>query len=208
MTSKNVCPILSLGTLWHFFNSYYYIFGTFMILGGLWLMIFGGRFFKITMFVAGQVSVAAFILIIMFTRVYPNITPMYVVWLTLMVSFGIGAGIGYAAQKWARVGVLLIGLWIGGLFGAIIYSMLFSVFQGGNPIGMLWMSIAFCGVIIGILSMIYFDHAVIVGSSLAGAYIFGRVRIIESINNSLFIGYLRVRRRFPKRIPSLSAIHD
>ncbi len=53
MTSKNVCPILTLGTLWHFFNAYYYIFGIFMILGGLWLMIFGGRYFKITMFVTG-----------------------------------------------------------------------------------------------------------------------------------------------------------
>jgi len=113
----------------------------------------------------------------MFTRVYPNIIPMYVVWLTLMVSIGIGSGIGYAAQKWARVGVLLIGLWVGGLFGALLYSMLFSVFAGSNPLGMLWMCIAFCGVLVGILSMIYFDHAVIIGSSLAGAYIFGRVRI-------------------------------
>jgi len=81
--------------------------------------------------------------------------------------------------------VLLIGLWIGGLFGALLYSMLSSVFAGGNPIGMLWMCIAFCGVIIGILSMIYFDHAVIVGSSLAGAYIFGRVRSPSSIFNFL-----------------------
>ncbi len=145
-------------------------------------MIFGGRFFKVTMFVAGQVSVAAMILIILFSRVYPNIIPMYVVWLSLIVSIGIGAGIGYAAQKWARVGVLLIGLWMGGLFGALLYSMLFSVFAGANPIGMLWMCIAICGVIIGILSMIYFDHAVIVGSSLAGSYIFSRVRS-SSINN-------------------------
>ena len=68
-----------------------------MILGGLWLMIFGGRFFKVTMFVTGQASVAAMILIILFSRVYPNIIPMYVVWLSLIVSIGIGAGIGYAA---------------------------------------------------------------------------------------------------------------
>ena len=78
--------------------------------------------------------------------------------------------------------MLLIGLWIGGLFGALLYSMLSSVFAGGNPIGMLWICIAFCGVIIGILSMIYFDHAVIVGSSLAGAYIFGRVSLSSIYN--------------------------
>jgi hypothetical protein len=45
MTSKEACPVLSLGTLWHFFNMYYHIFGIFMILGGLFLMVFGGRYF-------------------------------------------------------------------------------------------------------------------------------------------------------------------
>ena len=77
--------------------------------------------------------------------------------------------------------MLLIGLWIGGIFGALLYTILFSAFASGNPIGTLWMCIALCGVIIGILSMIYFDHAVIVGSSLAGAYVFGRVRFLKLI---------------------------
>ncbi len=55
---------------------------------------------------------------------------MWVVWLTLMVSVGMGAGIGFAAQKWARIGVLIIGVWIGGLAGALLYSMVFHVFAG------------------------------------------------------------------------------
>ena len=68
-----------------------------MMLTGLFLLVFGGRMFKITMFLAGEVSVASFIMIIMFAAVYPNNSPMWVVWLTLMVSTGMGAGIGYAA---------------------------------------------------------------------------------------------------------------
>ena len=39
---------------------------------------------------------AGFILIIMFAEVYPHNSPMWVVWLTLMVSLGLGSGIGYA----------------------------------------------------------------------------------------------------------------
>ena len=66
MTSNQSCPVMSLGTLWHFFNAYYYIFGVTMILGGIFLMILGGRLYKVTMFVAGEISVAAFIMIIMF----------------------------------------------------------------------------------------------------------------------------------------------
>jgi hypothetical protein len=97
LTSREACPILSLGTLWHFFNLYYHIFGVTMILGGIYLMILGGRHYKVTMFLAGQIAIAAFIMIMMFSSVYPNNAPMWVVWLTLIVSVGIGAGIGFAA---------------------------------------------------------------------------------------------------------------
>ena len=97
MDTSEACPVLSLGTLWHFFNTYYYIFGVTMILTGLFLMIFGGRLFKVTMFLAGMVSVTAFIMIIMFAMVYPSNSPMWVVWLTLMVGAGMGCGVGYAA---------------------------------------------------------------------------------------------------------------
>lgn len=174
MNSPVACPVLSLGTLWTFFNDYYYIFGVSMILIGILLMVFGGRFFKVTLFLVGQVSVAAFILIIMFALVYPTDSPMWVVWLTLVVSFGIGAGIGYATQRWARFGVLLLGLWIGGLLGAIMYCMFLHVFNNGGNTG-LWVILGIFGAVCAVLSMIYFDHAVIYGSAMGGAYTFVRV---------------------------------
>lgn len=61
-----------------------------------------------------------------------------------------------------------------------MYSLLFHVFAGSNPILALWLSIAFCGVIIAVLSMVYFDHAVIFGSGIAGAYVFARVSRFKS----------------------------
>jgi hypothetical protein len=97
MTSSDACPVLALGTLWHFFNEYYYIFGVSMILIGLFLMIFGGRLFKITLFLSGTASVAAAIMMVMFAIVYPSYCPMWVLWLTLMVSVGLGSGVGFAA---------------------------------------------------------------------------------------------------------------
>ena len=70
--------------------------------------------------------------------------------------------------------MLLIGTWIGGLLGAILYSLVFYLFAKNNPILALWLTIAFCAVIIAILSMIFFDHAVIIGSALGGSYVFVR----------------------------------
>ena len=68
-----------------------------MMMLGVYLMIFGGKHYRATMFMAGQASVSAFILILMFSNVYPVNSPIWVVWLTLMVSLGMGAGIGFAA---------------------------------------------------------------------------------------------------------------
>ena len=177
MNSKDACPRLTLGTLWTFFNKNYYIFGLLMMGLGVFLMIAGGRYYKFVMFITGQATIAGFILIVMFGQVYPTNSPMWVVWLTLIVSLGMGAGIGYATQKWARIGVLLIGTWIGGLLGAILYSLVFYLFARNNPLLALWLTIAFCAVIISVLSMIFFDHAVIIGSCLGGAYVFVRVSL-------------------------------
>ena len=145
-----------------------------MMLTGGFLLTFGGRMYKVTMFIAGEVSIASFIMIVMFAAVYPNNSPMWVVWLTLMVSVGMGAGIGYAAQKWARIGVLLIGYWTGGFMGALMYSMFSNLFTG-NPVVALWLFVSITGALVAGLSMYYFDLAVIFGSAIGGAYAFVRV---------------------------------
>mmetsp|Transcript_12762 Transcript_12762/g.12653 ORF Transcript_12762/g.12653 Transcript_12762/m.12653 type:complete len:85 (+) Transcript_12762:396-650(+) len=53
MTSKEACPAITLHALWTFFTKYYYIFGLAMVFGGVWLMLFGGKQFRVTMFFAG-----------------------------------------------------------------------------------------------------------------------------------------------------------
>jgi hypothetical protein len=147
------------------------------MLGGLWLLIYGGKYFHVTMFLAGQVSIAAFIMIILFASVYPKNSPFWVVWLTLFVALGMGSGVGYAAQRWSRIGVLFIGAWIGGLMGGMLYSSVFYVFSEDNPLLAIWLCISFSAIIVAVLSMIYFDHAVIIGAALGGSYIFVRVII-------------------------------
>jgi len=53
MSSKEACPKLTLGSLWTFFNTYYYIFGISMMGLGVFLMIAGGKFYKFVMFLTG-----------------------------------------------------------------------------------------------------------------------------------------------------------
>lgn len=99
---------------------------------------------------------------------------MWVVWLTLVVSVGIGSGAGYATQRWARTGVLLIGTWIGGIMGGGLYSAFLYQYADENPMMVLWMSIAFCAILVAVLSMVFFDHAVIFCSAILGSFVLVR----------------------------------
>jgi hypothetical protein len=53
LSSIEACPKMTLGTLWTFFNVYYSAFGLLMMILGVYLMIFGGKHYRVTMFIAG-----------------------------------------------------------------------------------------------------------------------------------------------------------
>jgi len=171
MNSAVACPVLALNALWFFIAKYFIIFGLLSLGLGGYLISVGGRYYRVTMFIAGLVIVCSSILIVLFVHVLPADTPLWAVGMSFIVSLGIGSGVGFAAQKWSRVGVLIIGALVGGIFGALLYSSGFHVMgTAENQMLVLWLSIAFCSVIIAVLSMVFFDYAVIVGSAIGGAY--------------------------------------
>jgi len=161
--------------LWHFFDYNRIPIAAIMIVLGCFLTFTGGRFHKLTMFLAGQLTVTALILIIMFIAVIPGHTKMWVVWLVLVVALGIGSGIGFLSAKHPRVGVLLVGSWIGGLIGSILYNAFIHMAAESNPLLALWLTIAATSIITSVLAMVFFDYAIIIGASIAGAYTFVRV---------------------------------
>lgn len=63
---------------------------------GIFLVIEGGKRYRITMFFSGLFFVSAIILIFLFAVVLPANTPLWAVWLCLIVSLGIGSGVGVA----------------------------------------------------------------------------------------------------------------
>jgi len=174
MNSKAGCPVFSLHSLWQFFIYYSFVIGIFMILLGIFLLVFGGRYFKVTMFLGGLLITTATIMLTLFITVFPTNTPFWAVWLTLGVAAGIGCGVGYAAFRWSRVGVLLIGSWIGALLGSLLYNIFIYIFAKSNPLLALWLTVAFSAILVAVLSMVFFDHAVILGSCICGAYMLVR----------------------------------
>eukprot|EP00347_Sterkiella_histriomuscorum_P008480 403344934 len=172
--SREGCPKLQLGILWHFFSKYANGFALVMIALGFFFLMYGGRYHQKTLFLFGQLTFVAFAMVIFYGYAFPKNSPEWSVWLSLVVTLAMGTGPGYFTQKWARSGVLLIGAWIGGLFGAIFYTAFIAKYATENPMLALWLCIVFFSIFVAVLSQIYFDYAVIFGSAIVGSYMFIR----------------------------------
>jgi hypothetical protein len=73
-----------------------------------------------------------------------------------------------------------MGAVIGAFIGILLYNSTFYVVgSDSNQVMVLWLTIAFASVIVAVLSMIFFDYAVIVGSAIGGSYILVRVSLVK-----------------------------
>ena len=62
----------------------------------------------------------------------------------------------------------------GGTIGALLYVTCFYIFANDNSTLLLWCCVGITSAIAAVVSMIFFDYAVIWGSAVFGAYVFVR----------------------------------
>lgn len=106
----------------------------------------------------------------------PEYVPSYVYLGVFAFCLTLGIIVGLLAAMFSRLGIFLVGSWIGGTAGMMIYNSLLSQIVGGKGGNTLfWGVIVVCVIIGGIVATILFKHAVVVGSSLCGAYCLVRV---------------------------------
>lgn len=91
-------------------------------------------------------------------------------WISWVVALTISSGAGFIGMKYPRIGVLIIGAWIGGLVGSFIYKAIIYAVSASNPMLGLYLTVLGSSIIIAVLSFVFFDYAVIFGSAFIGAY--------------------------------------
>ena len=93
----------------------------FIATGGF-LVVLGGRLFKITLFLATTLIVTIAVMLLLLAVVFPYDCPLWVAYLCLVVALGMALSVGYAAYKWYRVGLLIMGSAVGFLLGILLYT--------------------------------------------------------------------------------------
>jgi hypothetical protein len=108
---------------------------------------------------------------------------MWVVWLVLLGSLAVGAVAGMATRKYGKHGVVILGAWLGGIIGQVLYSILFRLIWENNGTEIMWASIIVFSAIMAYMSYLYFHFSVIAGSSIIGSFLFFRVSIAHKLTS-------------------------
>jgi len=169
------CTASSFARLYEFFSANALILAlTFSVLG-LFFAFFGEDFPKIALFTAAFFAAylggAAFL----FGVLLPDDPTDVLFYLSLGICVVLGLLLGFLASSFMSLGILLLGAWLGATLGMTIYNALFSALvagAGGNVL--FWIIIGVCAIAGAIFTIKMYHHALIVGTSLLGGYLFMR----------------------------------
>ena len=123
----------------------------------------------------GTSTVATVFMIVIYVGLFPDKSEVWLVFLTLLFSLGVGSAAGYATMKFAKYGIVLGGAWLGGIVGSVFYSVLLRTLSETHPLLVLWASILSVAALVAYLAYRYFGVAMIFGSAIIGSFLFFRV---------------------------------
>lgn len=103
--------------------------------------------------------------------------PEWVHMVAFIIASMLGVILGMFAAMWVKLGVFILGGWLGSTSGMMVYNSIFSkILSDGPKAQYAFWFIILLFVALGAISMVYlFHHALAIGSSAVGAYCLVRV---------------------------------
>lgn len=126
MNSPYGCPVYGTPALWNWIDSNVYVVAAALILFGAALLQFGSKHYFVSMAMISTFGMGSILMCLLFGFVMPHSTPHWMIWVCFGFCYGAGAGLGYGAYNWPKIGVFSIGSVVGGFIGTIIYIIFFS----------------------------------------------------------------------------------
>lgn len=226
MNSRHGCPVFGLTALWRWVAENRYFVGCVLLLLGALLCEFGGKHYLASMFTISTFAMMITIVTLLFSFIMPSSTPQYMVWIIMAASLIVGLGLGYGAYHWPKLGIIVISIFAGAVFGTVMYTVFFgdindkkenelqmtineridsSLLIQAEETSQLLQCIAvfsclFCGI-----SLVFFDYAVIYSSCFVGAYlgVRGLSELIGGFPNEFLIYESLVNNKFTQQQSTL-----
>jgi hypothetical protein len=179
MNSPYGCPVMNIGPLGQVIEKSKYVIGAPMILLGIFFLLVGGKYPTTSFLLFTTLAVGNFLLFGIFMVLLPSsYMPEWTVYVFAPVCYVMGAGLGYGAAKWPKIGIAVIAFTIGGTIAQFFHGAIVTgTMVGSAHLFVDWAVTLGGGLIAALICFFLFDFAVILGSGICGAYLFLRVSL-------------------------------
>ena len=149
-----MCPVYSLNALTEFLDKYYWLFGTLLLVFGVFLTFFGRKLFVFTVFIIGACLTVCAVMILFYSTFLKSTTAYWVGWLVLSLSILAGLGVGFLCTKVLRFAGSLVCAYGGFMLGVVINEMWLYIYHSE---AVFWCVSIGLAVAIGILAFFFFN---------------------------------------------------
>lgn len=136
---------------------------------GIILSLMGRKLFNVAIFFVGLLATIYGIMILFYAIFFSADTAYWVGWLVLSCSVLLGVVAGYFLCKSIRLGAAIISGW-GGYCLGLLLNTLFMYKIGSDWV--FWITNIVLIIVCAIAGFLVFNHAIIIGTSFAGSYMF------------------------------------
>jgi hypothetical protein len=173
VSSKDACYVFSVNPLVKFLGDQPVILGCSLIVFGLVLGILGKRFFKISLFIVGTTVLTLASTLFVFTAFLNRDSSDLTGWIIFSVCLVVSMIGGLLLSKFFRFGIAVAAGWGGVVVALILYNSFVFKIDNSHKV-VFWIFIVLMAVVFAALSFKFCWPAVIVATSIAGAYSFIR----------------------------------
>ena len=107
--TKSGCPIIKANAIWNFFEKYKQYLTPAVIVVGLFFLIVGAYFYRITVFLTVLITSIFAVMVVLYAFILPFNTPEWTGWIVLVGSAVAGLVIASLTTTFLKIGVFLVG---------------------------------------------------------------------------------------------------
>lgn len=169
--SKYSCPKLNFYFVYTLLVERPYIFGSALILLGLFELFLGQKMSKVTVFIITCACVIILVFIFFFQFIIPSGVSETIVWFVLAVAIIFGLILGFLITKYKeKIFGVVLGIVLGYIIGQILVNLFLIRISTSYQKLIQYLTYFGLMILFAVLSILFFDYIMIFATALIGAY--------------------------------------
>lgn len=169
--SKYSCPKLNFYFVYQVLVERPYIFGSALILLGLFELLLGQKMSKVTVFIITCACVIILVFIFFFQFIIPSGVSETIVWFVLAIAIIVGLILGFFITKYKeKIFGIVLGIVLGYIIGQILVNLVLIRISTSYQKLIQYLTYFGLMIVFAVLSIFFFNYIMIFATALIGAY--------------------------------------